>query len=277
MPIKHSWTIESNVKDDRTIRDKTCLNPFFKRSNQTLNPWFNVNGEIHQNNNETDLFSSLISESIEIMGVFATYIIRTNKNIDYTFGDTLGANYKYSFPLAVRYQDTGGYASTVSLQANFGFMAGMPVTLVASYDKVVREITKLQVPIDQNYIPEGSKSIRQFPQPGDLIWLNTPEPKAGRLFEIQYADDDFVFFQGGKRMVYTFTCQLFDMGSETFSIEDKVFPEATEEDTDHPLNQLLDEKYDKNYIEHIMDNEDIKTELNQRKVDIPDFWSDLLK
>lgn len=241
--------IYKNNHNNGEIIENQVLNPYYQHSRtfECLNPYLSINGENYKNENERQITDNLIREHIKMFGVKCRYILRTKTNFDEIFAESNGANFKYSFDVALYPQSTEGTEGRDSIML-FGYAMTDTVTLQASFNEIVEKIESLGI--------EG----RTYPLVGDLILFNIP----GQIYEIKYVEDKNVFWTQGQQTVYNFYCQIFDLGNETFS--------TGEEDID-VLNNFTEM-----YETPVMDNNIIQNEANSfiERNEL-DAWDNLLK
>lgn len=228
--------------------EKQKLNPYFQMANsfETLNPFVSINGENYGNKNESQVTDNLVREHIKMFGVKCKYILRTNNNFDEIFAEAAGANFSHSFDIALYPESTEGTSGRDSIMM-FGYAMTDTVTLQASFSEMVEKISALKIE-DRNY-----------PLVGDLIVFNIP----GQIYEVKYVEDKNVFWAQGKQTVYNLYCQIFDLGTETFSTGDE------EIDILNNHNEMYEEPF--------MDNDHIQTEADSYvRDDEPNAWGNLL-
>ena len=222
------------------------LNPYFKSNKKVLNPYFSYNGENFSNINEQNLVQGLIREHIEQFGVKGHYILRQqNINKDEIFGEIYGQNFTHCFETSFYMESPDGMMGRDSIRP-FGYLMNDTITLQVPFDKIVSQIEELNI--------DG----RKYPLAGDLIHLQM----FGNLLEIRYVEDKSPSFMTGRWHIYTFSCQIFDLGSETFT-------------TDIPEIDVINE-FDEFYEKPNSDNEIIQEESNMNVIPEPNVWKELM-
>lgn len=224
----------------------TILNPYFSSPRRNLNPYFSFNGENSSNKNEQDIVSSLISEKIQQFGIKTKYILRTPYNLDTVFGESAGSNFTDCFDIEMDMKDYTGMQGTDNAMP-FGYNMADSIMLECSFDRMNSELETL-----------GNED-RIYPQVGDLIFI----PLFKDVVEIKYVNTKNPSFITGKRMLYEFSCQMFNYNSETFS-------------TDDPSIDIINQ-FDEKYMKPESNNEIIQTEADEYIIEEPNAWKTILK
>lgn len=178
---------------------------YFSKRHRGLNPYFSFNNENYDTSNEQNLVKMLQEEQIQIFGFKGTYIVKTSETVDKIYGESIGSNFKHTFPIEFipeNNPEAVNYNYSVEM---YGYSQLDTFTLNVAFDRMNEELDRLNIP------------DRKFPMIGDLILFDLQ----GKLFEIKYVEEDYIQFAKGCKTVYKFDCQLFNLGQETFETGDK--------------------------------------------------------
>lgn len=231
--------IKKPVVENKHIYNSKYLNYQGKKG---LNPYFSFNNETYDTSNEVQLVKELQQEQIRMYGYNVTYILRTNHTIDELYGESIGSNFSNSFRIEVMPESPELMIGRDAIAA-FGYSMTDTITLHVSFDRIIEEIKALNV--------EG----RTYPIVGDLIAFDIP----GNIMEVRYIEDKVVPFVKGDWTLYSLTCQVFNLGQETFT-------------TDNPDIDFLN-KFNETYEYNNMDNEEVKQEANNIISSEPNIWN----
>lgn len=190
----------SQKEHPKNVYKSPLLSSYTKKG---LNPYFSFNDENYDTSSEVQLMKDLQYEQIRQHGLNATYIVRTNNTLDDIYGESIGSTFKHSFRLEVL-AETPDIMLGRDAILGYGYSMTDTVTLTCSFDRVREEIAKL-----------GIKD-RTVPVVGDLIAFDIP----GNIMEIKYIEDKAPAYVKGTWTVYTFYCQVFNVGQETFDTGD---------------------------------------------------------
>jgi hypothetical protein len=209
-----------------------------------LNPYFSFNNENYDTSSEVQLIKELQQEQIRMHGYNVTYIVRTNNTLDDIYGESIGSTFKHSFRLEALAETSDLMLGRDAIMG-YGYSMTDTVVLTASLDRVREEIAKLGVR-DTN-----------VPVVGDLIAFDIP----GNIMEIKYIEDKAPAYLKGTWTVYTFYCQVFNVGQETFDTGDD------EVDFLNEFNKTYEYPHADNEILHDEAKEVVKSEPNAWNLD----------
>lgn len=236
--VQHNEIKKPEVKNKHVYKSK-YLNYLGKKG---LNPYFSFNNENYDTSNEIQLVKELQQEQIRMYGYNVTYILRTNHTLDEMYGESIGSNFSNSFKIEMMPESPELTLGRDAISA-FGYSMTDTVNLHVSFDRIVEEIKALNV--------EG----RSYPLAGDLIVFDI----TGHIMEIRYVEDKVIPFVKGDWSIYNLTCQVFNLGQETFT-------------TDDPNIDFLNQ-FNETYEYNNMDNEEIKNESESIISSEPNIWN----
>jgi len=156
-----------------------------------LNPHFNNFGFTATQN----LTEDLIIESIKIYGVETYYLPRTLVNEDVIMGSDDLSKFESAIPIEMYVKNVEGYEGQGEFLSRFGLQIQDNVTFTVSKKRFEQEASTLD-------------PLR--PKEGDLLWF----PMAQDLFEIKFVEHEEVFYQMGKLMTYSISCERFIYSDE---------------------------------------------------------------
>jgi hypothetical protein len=187
-------------KHPKNVYKSPLLSSYTKKG---LNPYFSFNDENYDTSSEVQLVKELQQEQIRTHGYNLTYIVRTNNTLDDIYGESIGSTFKHSFRLEALAETPDLMLGRDAIMG-YGYSMTDTVTITASLDRVREEIAKLGV------------RETNVPAVGDLIAFDIP----GNIMEIKYIEDKAPAYLKGTWTVYTFYCQVFNVGQETFDTGD---------------------------------------------------------
>ena len=229
----------SQKESPKNVYVSPLLSSYTKRG---LNPYFSFNNETYDTSNEVQLVKELQQEHIRTYGCMVTYIVRTNNTLDEIYGESIGSNFKHSFRIEAM-PETPELMIGRDAIMGYGYSMTDTVTLHISFDRLRDEITRL-----------GIKD-RTTPVVGDLIAFDIP----GNIMEIRYVEDKVLPYVKGTWTMYSLTCQVFNLGQETF--------DTGNEDIDF-LNE-----FNKTYEYPHADNEVLHDEAKELVQNEPNAWN----
>lgn len=215
---------------------------YFSQRHRGLNPYFSFNNENYSTDNEQNLVKMLQEEQIQIFGFRGTYIVKTSETVDQLYGESIGSNYKYSFPIEFMPENNPEAVNHNYAVEMYGYSQLDTFVLNVAFDRMNEEIQRLNIP------------DRKYPMIGDLILFDLQ----GKLFEIKYVEDDYIQFAKGCKTVYKLDCQLFNLGQETFDTGD--------ENIDYLNN------FEHNHQYPVVDNDHIREESQEITLNEPNIW-----
>lgn len=163
-----------------------------------VNPYFTKNSSLEQN-----LFQSLVTESIQVIGHDVYYLPRKLQRLDLILGEDILSKFDLAIPIEMYLDNKEG--GEMDMLSKFGLQ--------------VKEQLKYQVStkrwIEAIKTPYGSTGTNILyndlrPQNGDLIY----EPMSDSLYEIMYVDKENPYYQLGTNYFFTLTCELYEYSSE---------------------------------------------------------------
>jgi hypothetical protein len=166
-------------------------NPFFKDSNR-----------------EQDLVEQLTVETIKSMGRDMVYIPRTLVNKDDLFGEDSISKFDDGYPVEMYVQSVDGFEGEGDILSTFGIQIKDKINLVVSKRRFEESV--------------GVYADITRPKEGDLIFF----PLSNTLFEINFVEHEYPFYQLGKLYTYLLSCEVFTYSQEDidtgFSNIDKI-------------------------------------------------------
>jgi hypothetical protein len=159
-------------------------------------PFFNN----FSNSMESELFDSLIVESIKIYGQDMYYIIRTENNYDGIYGEDDVSSYDNALLIEMYIKSVEGFGGQGSFMSKFGLEIRDQVTFSVAKRTFENDITN-----------QFAHIIR--PREGDLIYF----PLNKKCFEIKYVDVFHMFYPLGSLHLYDAQCELFEYSNEKFN------------------------------------------------------------
>ena len=142
------------------------------------------------NSAEQRLVQDLVDEAIKINGVDMVYIPRSVMNEDEIFGEDRLPKFESGRQLEMYVESYDGYEGGGEQFSSIGLQIDDRMTVVVSRRRF------LEVFADKNY---------SYPREGDLIYF----PLNKDVFEINFVDREYNFFNFGKSMGYKIECSLF--------------------------------------------------------------------
>lgn len=231
----------SPKKHPKNVYKSPLLSSYTKKG---LNPYFSFNNENYDTSSEVQLIKELQQEQIRMHGYNVTYIVRTNNTLDDIYGESIGSTFKHSFRLEMLAETPDLMLGRDAIMG-YGYSMSDTVVLTASFDRVHEEIAKLGV------------RETNVPVVGDLIAFDIP----GNIMEIKYIEDKAPAYLKGTWTVYTFYCQVFNVGQETFDTGDD------EVDFLNEFNKTYEYPHADNEILHDEAKEVVKSEPNAWNLD----------
>jgi len=150
------------------------------------------------NSAEQRLVQDLVDEAIKINGVDMVYIPRSIMNEDEIFGEDRLPKFESGRQLEMYVESYDGYEGGGEQFSSIGLQIDDRMTVVVSRRRF------LEVFADKNY---------SYPREGDLIYF----PLNKDVFEINFVDREYNFFNFGKSMGYKIECSLFKYTGEDFA------------------------------------------------------------
>ncbi len=156
---------------------------------------------------EQNLISSLVEESIQIVGFDAMYLPRITSNVDPLTQDAGKTEFSRASLLEMYFENPeDGYGDSVDYISEFGFEVRDSASLVFSSSR----FAELKIP---NYNePVENRPDMVMPLEGDLIYL----PFTGSILEISFVEDWVPFFQLGANYLFKTMCRLMVFSNQQF-------------------------------------------------------------
>jgi hypothetical protein len=158
------------------------------------NPYFRS----YDSEREQRLINELTIETIRAMGRDVLYIPRNYLNIDKIFGEDPEAKFTEGYPIEAYLVDVDRFQGNRDIISKFGVQITDRCTILLSKTRFEEEI-------------KTKRNEIMKPRTGDLIYL----PLSKSLFEINYVEDEFPFYQLGGLTTYVLTLELFTYDGES--------------------------------------------------------------
>ena len=150
---------------------------------------------------EQNLYQDLVDEQIKLFGTDIYYLPRTMLQ-DNTLEEVRYSKYQEQFQIEMLLQNVTGFADGAEFVSKFGLRITDEVVFRVStrrWDQVVAA-------------EQPSLTYDGRPNEGDLLYF----PLTQDIYEIKFVEKESPFFQFGKIQFYTLTCELYELGSDTF-------------------------------------------------------------
>jgi hypothetical protein len=192
------------------------------------NKYFNTGLDL--NNPEYKMVNNFTDEICEMFGIDFIFLPRKLQKTDYLWGEDVLSYFDSYYPITMFVENFSGFEGQGDLFAKFGFQLDDQITLSVQQDRL------------HNLIGEE-------PEAGDLIY----HPNSKKIFEINHPENEDGFYQfGGGRMMYKFTCTLFESSHEDFSTG----------------NEEIDNKFD--FLDDVNNTEEDE-QVNTEQQEVLDF------
>ena len=150
---------------------------------------------------EQDLYQDLVDEQIKLFGTDIYYLPRTLLQ-DNTLEEVRYSKYQEQFQIEMLLQNVTGFAEGAEFVSKFGLRITDEVVFRVStrrWDEVVAA-------------EQPTLTFDGRPNEGDLLYF----PLTKDIYEIKFVEKESPFFQFGKIQFYILTCELYELGSDTF-------------------------------------------------------------
>lgn len=164
-----------------------------------VNPYFPKNLALEQN-----LFQSLVTESIQVIGHDVYYLPRKLQRLDLVLGEDILSKFDLAIPIEMYMDNIEG--GEQDLLTKFGLQVKEQIKYQISKE---RWSTAIKTPYGSTGTNRLYNDLR--PQEGDLIY----EPMSSSLYEIMYVDKENPYYQLGTNYFFTLTCELFNYSNES--------------------------------------------------------------
>lgn len=138
---------------------------------------------------EQNLVEDLIIEAIQIYGIDVYYLPKSTTDLSTLFGEDLGTTeFNNGYQVEMYVKNVEGFEGQGNFLETFGLQIQDQVTFTVAISRF-----------------EATVSGISLPQEGDLIYF----PITEGFYEIQYVEEESIFYQMGKLYVYDLQCELF--------------------------------------------------------------------
>jgi len=173
------------------------------------NSWFDSQFSEEDGNLDSELYRSLIEESIQIKGRDLVYLPRTVENFDsYFLEDRLPSSFNGSAIIEMYLENTQEWQGQQEIYSKFGLEIRDSATMIVSKRRFEQEVTAL--------FPDVVR-----PREGDVLIMNKRYDKRIRAFEITWVDKESPFYQLGDLPAYKLTIRNFEYSGEKFNTGDE--------------------------------------------------------
>jgi len=150
---------------------------------------------------EQTLYQDLVDEQVKLFGSDIYYLPRTLLQ-DNTLEEVRYSKYQEQFQIEMLLQNVTGFAEGAEFVSKFGLRITDEVVFRVStrrWDEVVAA-------------EQPTLTYDGRPNEGDLLYF----PLTKDIYEIKFVEKESPFFQFGKIQFYTLTCELYELGSDSF-------------------------------------------------------------
>ena len=150
---------------------------------------------------EQTLYQDLVDEQVKLFGSDIYYLPRTLLQ-DNTLEEVRYSKYQEQFQIEMLLQNVTGFADGAEFVSKFGLRITDEVVFRVStrrWDEVVAA-------------EQPTLTYDGRPNEGDLLYF----PLTKDIYEIKFVEKESPFFQFGKIQFYTLTCELYELGSDSF-------------------------------------------------------------
>jgi hypothetical protein len=158
---------------------------------------------------EQKLISSLVKESIQVVGFDAMYLPRFSKDVDPLLGDANKTVFDKAYLLEMYFENPeDGFGDSVDYISSFGFEVRDSASFVFSVDR----FKELKVPNFNEPVVDSEYPDLEMPLEGDLIYL----PLTKSILEVNFVEDWVPFFELGANYVFKTMCRLMVFDNQQF-------------------------------------------------------------
>lgn len=157
---------------------------------------------------EQDLVQDLVDEAIQIHGVNMTYIPRVIVNQDKIFGEDRTPKFEDGREIEMYVETYDGFEGEGEIVSQFGLEIRDEMTVTVSRRRFQSEFS------DKNL---------EYPNEGDIIFF----PINNALFEVNFVEREYNFFNFGKSLAYQMKCSLFKYAGEDFASGNSIIDGVT--------------------------------------------------
>lgn len=146
---------------------------------------------------EQNLVEDLIIEAIQVYGLDLYYLPKNTSDLDDLFGEDAGTtSYTEAYPIEMYVKNVEGFEG----EGNFLQQFGMQISDQVTFTVAIKRFNELSTGLPR-------------PQEGDLIWFGL----TNSMFEIQFVEDESIFYQMGELFVFDLQCELFEFNNQVFN------------------------------------------------------------
>ena len=161
---------------------------------------------------EQELISSLVKESIQVVGFDAMYLPRSSRDVDPLTGDAKKTVFDSAYLLEMYFDNPeDGFGDSVDYISSFGFEVRDSASFVFSVDR----FRELKVTNFNEPMVSGEYTDLEMPLEGDLIYL----PFTKSILEINFIEDWVPFFELGANYVFKAMCRLLVFYNQQFGAD----------------------------------------------------------
>ena len=179
---------------------------------------------------EQNLVQDLVDEQIKLFGSDVFYLSRKLIK-DGVLGDVIHSEFSEKIAIEALLQNVQGFGDTSEFISKFGLKITDEIKITISTRRWEEESPRL-----------ANLEVLERPNEGDLIYL----PLTQDVYEIKFVEREQPFYQLGKIYFYTLTCELYDIGSDTFETNIGEI-DNIELDADYSISLLLQDGGTGNY------------------------------
>ena len=157
---------------------------------------------------EQDLVQDLVDEAIQIHGVNMTYIPRKIVTQDKIFGEDRTPKFEDGREIEMYVDTYDGFEGEGEVMSQFGLEIRDEMTVTVSRRRFQKEFADLKY---------------EYPNEGDIIFF----PINNALFEINFVEREYNFFNFGKSLAYQMKCSLFKYSGDDFDSGNSIIDGVT--------------------------------------------------
>lgn len=179
----------------------------------------NLYFDTYNNSPEQTLYEDLIVESLSIYGLDIWYIPRnvdvTKEHFDDMMNDVQGATFSESYLTTMYVKNVDSFGGDGTFMSKFGLQIRDQITFTSAMKTFDLDVSQ-QSAHNHNYddhVDEIFSHTIANPREGDLIYF----PLNKKVFEINFVEQEAVFYQLGALQTYDIVCELFEFSGEIFN------------------------------------------------------------
>lgn len=162
------------------------------------------------------LHEDLLIESIQMYGMDVEYLPRTLYDVDKVFGEPAHTAFNKAIVIEMYLNNVDGFDGEGDLLSKFGVEIRDQATFWVARRRFEEE--------SENWdLANTEQMFYNYPREGDLIHL----PMNGNIFQIQFVENEKLFYNQGRLMLYELTCELFEYSGETFATGNGIIDEVS--------------------------------------------------